>query len=346
MGEVYRARDPRLEREVAIKVLPPRLASEDRLRRFTLEARVTGTLSHPNILAVFDTGREGEIRYLVSELLEGETLCVCLRRGPLSAWKAVDYATQVGRGLAAAHEKEIAHRDLKPSNLFVTWDGRVKILDFGLAKLTSRAAVDALLAPAAEGRDAPTRPGALLGTVHYMSPEQVLGLPADRRSDIFALGAILFEMLLRRRPFEAPTPVETMCAILNEDPPELSGRVLPPDVTRVLRRCLEKEPQDRFATARELVFDLETIAQTSSLAAGRPGAPLVRRTWSPPLARTDTMTAFALGILAGRSGSLAPLRNFSRRAEAGSRRIKRQRPSATPRKPAKRSYSRCRSPAQ
>ncbi len=218
MGEVYRARDPILKREVAIKVLPAYVAQDpERLRRFEQEAQAAAALNHPNILAVHRFGTFEGAPYMVSELLEGGTLGRQLSHGPLPVRKAIDYGVQIASGLAAAHEKGIVHRDLKPDNIFVTKDGRVKILDFGLAKLT-----EAKSAPA-DGptvtRQEGTEPGMVLGTVGYMSPEQVRGETADHRADIFAFGAILYEMLTGKRAFRKPTSTETMTAILNEDPP-------------------------------------------------------------------------------------------------------------------------------
>jgi len=217
MGEVYRAKDERLAREVAIKVLPSRVAGDEGfLGRFEREAKAVAALSHPGILAIFDFGTEGGLTYAVTELLDGETLRARLTSGALPARKAVDLAVQIARGLAAAHDKGIVHRDLKPENLFVTRDGRVKILDFGLAR--------AVEAPSGENAtQTPTRveltsPGAVLGTVGYMSPEQVRGAAADARSDIFSLGCVLYEMLTGTRAFSKDTAAETMTAILREDP--------------------------------------------------------------------------------------------------------------------------------
>src|SRR5579872_3108029 len=220
MGEVYRARDSRLGRDVAIKVLPASFsADQDRLQRFALECRATAALNHPNILSIFDIGETGGAPYVVSELLEGETLRDRLREGPIASRKAIDYARQIASGLAAAHEKGITHRDLKPENLFITGDGRVKILDFGLAKLTRPEADDSGDAPT---QQIATDAGTVMGTVGYMAPEQVRGKPADPRSDIFAFGAILYEMLSGKRAFHGDSPVDTMSAILKEDPPDLA----------------------------------------------------------------------------------------------------------------------------
>jgi eukaryotic-like serine/threonine-protein kinase len=265
MGEVYRARDSVLKREVAIKVLPSFVSQDsDRLRRFEQEAQATAALNHPNILAVYRFGNFEGAPYLVSELLEGGTLSQQLEHGPLPVRKAIDYGSQIARGLAAAHEKGITHRDLKPDNIFVTKDGRAKILDFGLAKLTQAKA-----AP----EDGPTvtlqeriEPGMVLGTVGYMSPEQVRGKTADHRADIFAFGAILYEMLAGKRAFQKPTSAETMSAILNEDPPALSqiGLSVPPTLQRVVHRCLEKSPEQRFQSASDLAFAVEASSDSGS----------------------------------------------------------------------------------
>jgi serine/threonine protein kinase/Tol biopolymer transport system component len=261
MGEVYRARDTRLEREVAIKVLPESFTSDpERLRRFELEARAAAALNHPNILAVYQMATHEGVSYLVSELLEGETLRERIKRGPVPLSKAIDYGVQIADGLAAAHERGIVHRDLKPENLFLNKDGRVKILDFGLAKLVP--------APAAspDGRTVTlqeeTEPGAVVGTVGYMSPEQVRGGTADHRSDIFAFGTILYEMVTGKRAFRKPTSPETMVAILNEDPPPISQLAAdtPAGMQRVVQRCLEKNPEQRFYSAHDLAFALESIS--------------------------------------------------------------------------------------
>ncbi|HWX38636.1 MAG TPA: serine/threonine-protein kinase, partial [Candidatus Sulfotelmatobacter sp.] len=225
MGEVYRARDTRLGRDVAIKVMPASFASDaDRLRRFEQEARAVAALNHPNILAVHDIGTQDGIPYIVTELLEGRTLREQLNDGAMPVRKALDYAQQISEGLAAAHSRGIIHRDLKPENVFCTKDGRVKILDFGLAKqnVSPAAHLDATM-NGATMPDVLTEPGLVMGTVGYMSPEQVRGLPADHRSDLFSLGAILYEMLSGKRAFKRDTTAETMTAILREEPPELTG---------------------------------------------------------------------------------------------------------------------------
>jgi eukaryotic-like serine/threonine-protein kinase len=266
MGEVYRARDPRLKREVAIKVLPQALSLDpDRLRRFEQEALATAALNHPNILAVFDIGTNQGSPYVVSELLEGETLRERLRGGSLAVRKALDYALQIANGLAAAHEKGIIHRDLKPENLFLTKDGRVKILDFGLAKLTqTESGVHNSLPTLTHA----TELGTVMGTAGYMSPEQVRGAVVDPRSDIFSFGVILYEMLSGKRAFHRDTPADTMSAILKEDPPELSetNRNVSPALERVLQHCLEKNPEQRFHSARDLAFDLDSVSNQSGTA--------------------------------------------------------------------------------
>jgi serine/threonine protein kinase/Tol biopolymer transport system component len=260
MGEVYRAHDTRLDREVAIKVLPESLTSDpDRLRRFEQEARAAAALNHPNILAVYQMATHEGVSYMVSELLEGETLRERLRRGP-PLRKTIDYAVQIAHGLAAAHDKGIVHRDLKPENLFVTKDGRVKILDFGLAKLAQPREASGAEATIAYG----TESGMVMGTVGYMSPEQVRGKTADHRSDIFAFGTILYEMVTGKQTFRKPTSAETMTAILNEDPPSISQvtAATPPGLQRVVHRCLEKNPEQRFQSASDMAFALEALSDT------------------------------------------------------------------------------------
>jgi serine/threonine protein kinase len=279
MGEVYRARDPQLGRDVAVKVLPSFFSRDpDRLRRFEQEARAAAALNHPNILAVYQMGTYEGAPYLVSELLEGSTLRDQLLRGPLSVRKAVECGIQTARGLAAAHEKGIVHRDLKPENLFLTKDGRIKILDFGLAKLLpSRNASEPGSPTMTEG----TEPGLVLGTIGYMSPEQVRGQAADERADLFAFGAILYEMLTGKRAFHKPTSAETMSAILNEEPPAVSQIVpnLPPALQRVVQRCLEKSPEQRFHSASDLAFALEALSESGSVPSSAFAAPTGRRNW-------------------------------------------------------------------
>jgi len=264
MGEVYRAKDARLDRIVAIKVLPASFSADhDRMQRFAQEARAAAALNHPNILSIFDIGDEKGSPYVVSELLEGVTLRERLRSGALSSRKAIDYGVQVARGLAAAHEKGIVHRDLKPENLFITSDGRVKILDFGLAKLTRPEAASEADAPTVHGV---TEPGLIMGTAGYMSPEQVRGQTADQRSDIFAFGAILYEMISGKRAFHGETSADSMSAILKEEVPELSetARNVPAGLERIVRHCLEKNPSQRFHSAGDLAFDLESLTEISA----------------------------------------------------------------------------------
>src|SRR5262245_3096904 len=286
MGEVYRARDPRLGREVAIKVLPDGVADRRDLHRFEQEARAAGTLNHPSVLAVYDVGTDQGAPYVVSELLEGQTLRMRLDGGPLPIHTALDLALQIARGLAAAHDKGIVHRDLKPQNIFITEDSRAKILDFGLAKLTRPG-------PLAEGGvpsdTETTKSGTVMGTVCYMSPEQVRGQAVDHRSDIFSFGAVLYEMLSGARAFRRESAVETMNAVLKEDPPELlgGGRGIPPALARIVRRCLEKRVGDRFRSAHDVAFALEAAsAGISEPADERRGSPVAvvvglarRRKW-------------------------------------------------------------------
>jgi serine/threonine protein kinase len=292
MGEVYRAKDPRLGREVAIKVLPASFSQDaDRLRRFEQEARAAGVLNHPNITAVYDIGTHEDAPYVVQELLEGETLRSILSGGKLSPRKAIDYSMQIAHGLSAAHEKGIVHRDLKPENLFVTKDGRLKILDFGLAKLTmAESAASSTTNLPTETRG--TEPGVVLGTLGYMSPEQVRGKPADARSDIFSFGAILYEMLSGKRAFHGDSAADTMSAILREDPPDLSvtNQSISPGLERIVRHCLEKNPEQRFHSAHDLAFDIEALSHTSAPAGPLPA---VRSRRIPPSALV------AAGVLAG-----------------------------------------------
>jgi serine/threonine protein kinase/Tol biopolymer transport system component len=265
MGEVYRARDSRLNREVAIKVLPQLFTTDpDRLRRFEQEARAAAALKHPNILVVYELGSYDRVPYLVSELLEGETLRERLRQGSLPLRKVIDYGTQIASGLAAAHEKGIVHRDLKPENLFLTKDGQVKILDFGLAKMMPG---NELATGLERGSADQTEPGYVMGTASYMSPEQVRGQAADHRSDIFAFSAILYEMLTGIRAFQKPTSAETMSAILNEDPLPVAQLApnTPLALQRVLHRGLEKNAEQRFQSASDLAFALEALSDTTIL---------------------------------------------------------------------------------
>jgi Serine/threonine protein kinase len=276
MGEVYRSRDTRLNRSVAVKVLPPTFAEDaDRLRRFEREAQATGSLNHPNIVAVHDYGQEGTTVYVVTELLEGKSLRARLTGPPLPVRKALEYVVQVAHGLAAAHAKGITHRDIKPENLFVTNQGFVKILDFGLVKFSAVRDADAN-ATSAQTLSMETDPGVIMGTVSYMSPEQVKGGPFDYRSDIFSLGVVLYEMLAGCRPFSGNSSIETMHAILKQEAPELPA-TLPQSLERIVRRCLEKNPEDRFDSASDLAFALETLVGLSSSVACPPVAPPSRR---------------------------------------------------------------------
>jgi len=308
MGEVFRARDARLGRYVAIKVLPPAFSADpDRLRRFEQEARAAAALNHPAILAIYDIGTtEDGAPYIVSELLEGSTLGHCIRASRMPLRTVIDYALQIARGLGAAHQKGIVHRDLKPENIFVTRDGRVKILDFGLAKLLEPAHAN----PDERTktfRDGDTMPGVVLGTVGYMSPEQVRGLPTDHRTDIFAFGAILYEMLAGKPAFRAITDADTQAAILREEPPNLSATnaSVPPALEQIVWHCLEKEPQQRFQSASDIAFNLQalsTFSTTSSVATGIPALEQSRRLPRKALAALGVAAALALGFVAFRIG--------------------------------------------
>jgi serine/threonine protein kinase/tetratricopeptide (TPR) repeat protein len=272
MGEVYRARDKKLDRDVAIKVLPQSVAADpDTRARFEREAKAVAALSHPNILSIFDFGAEAGIAYAVMELLEGETLRGKLDTGPITQKQAVDYALQVARGLSAAHGKGIVHRDLKPENLFVTRDGHLKILDFGLAKRVDTVAE--MSGPTCSGQ---TEPGTIMGTAGYMSPEQVKGLPVDHRSDIFSFGTILYELLSGKRAFKRETNAETMAAIMRDEPPELSesGRNISPALDRIVKHCLEKDRDHRFQSARDIAFNLVEQSSSPVLSGAREAAPI------------------------------------------------------------------------
>jgi Tol biopolymer transport system component len=264
MGEVYRAHDTRLQRDVAVKVIAELLANDpDRTRRFESEARAAGALAHPNLLAIFDVGTHEGRHYIVSELLEGSTLREAFTSAGLPPRKVVDWVAQIAQGLSAAHEKGIVHRDLKPENLFVTRDGRIKILDFGLAKTAAPVPGDGSTV------DAATNPGRILGTAGYASPEQVRGLAADARADVFSLGAVAFEMLTGRRAFPGPTTVDTLHGILNDDPSfGMPGRTVPPALAAIVRRCLEKRPEERFQCARDVAYALQAVP----LDAGEPAS--------------------------------------------------------------------------
>jgi Tol biopolymer transport system component len=306
MGEVYAARDTRLNRDVAIKVLPADVASDpERVRRFEDEARAVATLAHPNILAIHDVGEQGGLHYLVTELLDGHSLRDALQDGPLSPRRASEYAVQIANGLAAAHVKGIVHRDLKPENIYLTRDGHAKILDFGLAKQTKSKAA------AAEGAtltSSHTAPGTVMGTAAYMAPEQVRGEATDARTDIFALGLILYEMLSGGPAFKRTSSVETMSAILKEDAPDFpAGTAVPPAVDRIIRRCLEKNPDQRFQSAKDMAFALEALSGSSSaqrqLAA--PAAP--KRRWLVPvLAAVAALAVAAVVVFALRPEAGGP----------------------------------------
>ncbi len=294
MGEVYLARDSRLDRTVAIKVLPESLAADsDRLQRFEQEARVLSTVSHPNLLNIFDIGTQSGVHFLVSEFLEGHTLRERMSTNSLPHRKLPDYALQLANGLAAAHDKGIVHRDLKPENIFITNDDRVKILDFGLAKISSLTNPDG--ATVTISSPAATAPGTVLGTVGYMSPEQVRGEAVDHRSDIFSFGAILYEILSGNRAFQGDSGVETMTAILKEDPPELDSLQvkLSPALDRIVRHCLEKNPANRFQSARDLAFALGALSGTDSSTAANSSLPHSnKRPWL-----IAAMAAIALALL-------------------------------------------------
>jgi Tol biopolymer transport system component len=308
MGEVYRARDSKLDRDVAVKVLPAHLnESPDALARFEREAKAVAALSHPGILAIYDFGAHEGRAYAVMELLEGETLRERLAGGALPMRKAVEAGAQIARGLAAAHDKGIVHRDLKPENVFLTTDGRVKILDFGLARARAATAAGETNSPTLAR---PTDPGTVLGTAGYMSPEQVRGKDADVRSDIFSLGCVLHEMLTGKKAFARETGAETMTAILKEDPPEIadSGVAAPPSLERLVRHCLEKRPEERFQSARDVAFDLETILTPSDRSGASPvRAPRVTASKVLRLAAAAAAiaAALALGFWLGRRTGVA-----------------------------------------
>ena len=280
MGEVYRARDPILKRDVAIKVLPSFVAKDpDRLWRFEQEAQAAAALNHPNILAVYRFGVFEGAPYLVSELLVGETLRQQLNHGPISLRRAIDMGVQIAHGLAAAHDKGIVHRDLKPENLFVTKEGRIKILDFGLAKLMQPQPLQAGKDDSAPTLTYETDSGLVMGTAGYMSPEMVRGELVDHRADVFAFGTILYEMLSGKRAFQQPTSAETMTAILREDPPGVSqiARNTPPGLQRVVHRCLEKNPERRFQSSSDLAFALEALSDSSISSSAAVHGPEPRR---------------------------------------------------------------------
>ena len=309
MGQVYRARDPRLDRDVAVKVLLAPLASDpDRIRRFEQEARAVGRLNHPHIVAIHDVGRVPDglpgagAPFLVSELLEGRTLRDAMQGRALPWRTALTYAREIASGLAAAHDKGVVHRDIKPENIFVTRDGHIKILDFGLAKL--RPDADAAETAMAIGR---TGPGVVMGTTTYMSPEQVRGEEADHRSDIFSFGSVLYELLTGRRAFQGATGAETMGAILHVDPPEMpidSGSAQTTSaIERIARRCLEKSPERRFQSARDLAFSIEALTEDEQKTPRRTTAAGVdHRRWRRARGRGGMDAVAASGSGAARGG--------------------------------------------
>jgi eukaryotic-like serine/threonine-protein kinase len=311
MGEVYRARDIRLGRDVAIKALPLAFAADSaRMRRFEEEARTVGQLNHPNIVVVHDIGVHDDASFIVTEMLEGEDLRQQLNRGPLPQRRAIDYAQQITRGLAATHARGIVHCDLKPENLLVTREGCVKILDFGLAKLTD--ATDAEPSVSAERLE--ISPGLIVGTIGYLAPEQLRGERADHRADVFAFGVVLHEMLSGRRPFERSSPSEVVAAILKDEPPDLDGATGPITLNRIVRRCLEKDPEQRFQSVRDLAFALDMLSPTStesadvhapSFATLRPAGALPMRRWAPSGAVLLT-SALIGGIVAWNARSVQP----------------------------------------
>ena len=310
MGEVYRATDPRLNRDVAIKVLPASFARDPlSLQRFEREARAAGGLNHPSLLTIHDVGSHDGAPYLVCEFLEGQSLRERLDEGPVPPRLAIDYVVQVARGLAAAHDKGIVHRDLKPANLFITNDGRLKILDFGVAKM--REAVSASDPTMTGGGALVTEPGFVVGTTSYMAPEQVRAAGVDHRSDIFSLGTVAWEMATGRRPFDRPTAAETMAAILKDDPPadEMAKTPASPVLRRIIGHCLEKAPESRFQSARDLAFALETVTGADDTAANRIASgkrPRRALPWALAAGALAVGAAFWLGTMAGPRRTTAP----------------------------------------
>ena len=310
MGEVYRARDTRLERDVAVKVLPETMTSDvQALARFEREAKLVAALSHPNILAIHDIGKDSGVSYAVTELLEGETLRERMNAGTVPLRKAVDYARQIARGLGAAHGRGIVHRDLKPENVFVIADGQVKILDFGLAKQHASGEGGGSSESPTVAR---TMPGTILGTVGYMSPEQVRGEAADHRTDVFSFGAVLYELVFGSPPFRAETEVESMAAILREDPPLLARRgQAPAPLVGIVARCLEKRPEERFQSASDLAFVLGMFEDTSAA-----GMPEEREASTTPSRRSAAVPARATTSDSSRvSIAVLPFRNMSAEVE-------------------------------
>src|SRR5436190_14529559 len=299
MGEVYRAYDPKMNREIAIKILPAAFsADKERLARFEQEAQAAGSLNHPNILAIYHIDTHDGSPYIVAELLEGETLRERMGGMALAQRRAIGYGLEIANGLAAAHAKGIVHRDLKPDNIFITKDERVKLLDFGIAKL--------IQADVSQSQtDIPTRrvntgPGIVIGTAGYMSPEQARGQAVDHRSDIFSFGSILYEMLSGRRAFHGESAADTMSAILKEDPPELSqtNQNVAPALERVVDHCLEKNPQGRFQSARDLAFALEALSGSTSVSSQTVTVPAVAPPWFGNPALTGWIVAGIAILLA------------------------------------------------
>jgi Tol biopolymer transport system component len=310
MGEVWRGRDERLNRTVAIKILPPDLANDPQRRaRFEQEARALGALNHPNIVAVYDVGQDNGRSYIVSELVDGESLRSIIDRGPLPTRKVIDYAVQMAEALAAAHELGIVHRDFKPENVMVTRAGRVKVLDFGLAKQNVTAVGDKTATMAMSL----SQPGMVMGTAGYMSPEQVRGEPVDARSDIFSFGCVLYEMMAGQRAFQARSSVETMHAILNEDPAELESGASSPALGTIARRCLEKRPEQRFQSAADLAFALRALTPSSSSAPAHAPLAASNHRWMPWVTGLAAGIAlFAAGYV-GRTWTARPtLQQFQR----------------------------------
>ena len=314
MGEVYRARDSKLKRDVAIKVLPESLAANpEALARFEREALAVAALSHPNILSIFDFGAQDGVSYAVMELLEGETLRERLDAGLIPQKQVVDYALQAARGLAAAHEKGIVHRDLKPENLFITRDGHLKILDFGLAKRTEKAEKGTETSAPTDLKQ--TGPGVVMGTMGYMSPEQVRGLPLDHRSDIFSFGAVLYEMLSGKQAFKRDTASDTIAAIMRDEPPNLSdsGRAISPALDHVVQLCLEKDQDNRLQTAREIAL----VLSKASLVTGTGDIRLVAPPAAPPSAKRKVHAAVTALVVLAAGGLFLLWRTYRGGAEGG-----------------------------
>ncbi len=330
MGEVYRARDPNLGREVAIKVLPESLAQDPAaLARFKVEARALAALSHPNILGIYDLGSAGDVSFVVMELLEGETLREKLKDGMLPQRKAIEYAREIARGLSAAHAKGIVHRDLKPDNVFITKDERVKILDFGLAKRAEKAPLEVATLGMGPPPSPTTEAGVVLGTLGYMAPEQLRGLPVDHRADIFALGAILYELLTGKRAFRGATPSDTISAILRDEPPALSQPgAIPAGLGRIVRYCLEKSPEARAHSAQDVAFQLDMVASFSEavtgMSAGFGSADVARRRVAPLAiaAAIVVLCVLAVAVALWRRAAAAPAVDAAASAaEAGVKRL-------------------------